>query len=52
MDIERMINESGFIPTEYMRKWRDSLTQEQRDAIDNEMKRLFEEAGRENLETF
>ena len=52
MDIERLVNESGFIPTENMAKWRESLTDEQRQALDNEMQRLFDDVGRDNLEAF
>lgn len=51
MNIEALVNECGFIPTEYMEHWRESLDSDQRNALDEYMARLFEDAESE-LEAF
>lgn len=49
--MDDVINHAGFIPTEYMEHWRESLDNDQRKALDEYMAHLFDDAESE-LEAF
>lgn len=50
--MDDVINQSGFIPTENMKHWRESLDSDQRKAIDEYMARLYDDADTNELEAF
>lgn len=50
--MDDVINQSGFIPTENMKHWRESLNDDQRKALDDYMDHLFDDAETNELEAF